>query len=131
MENKRGPMEAAADDSLQLDRERKAQQRLLDIGGYSLGHPPWRPPTLPPSAVDLVQFAVSQSGSLSPEDLLESLTLMPAARSEIDGVEAGLLFSARSAGLTWAQIATAMGFRSPQACQQHFNRLSSRSVAGQ
>lgn len=131
MENKKVPVEAAADDSLQLDRERKAQQRLLEIGGDSLGRPPWRPSTLPPSAVDLVQFAVSRSGSLSPEDLLESLTLMPAARAEIDGVEAGLLFSARSAGLTWAQIATAMGFRSPQACQQHFNRLSSRSVAEQ
>lgn len=58
--------------------------------------------------------------------LLSALTLLPAARAEVEGLEAGLLFTARSAGLTWAQIADAMGFRSPQACQQHFMRLSGR-----
>lgn len=60
------------------------------------------------------------------EALLSALTLLPAARAEVEGLEAGLLFAARSAGLTWAQIADAMGFRSPQACQQHFTRLSGR-----
>ena len=43
-------------------------------------------------------------------------------------MESGLLFLARSAGLTWAQIADAMGFRSPQACQQHFTRLAARTT---
>jgi hypothetical protein len=42
---------------------------------------------------------------------------MPCSRATI---------AARAAGLTWAQIAEAMGFRSPQACQQHYNRLSAR-----
>ena len=46
--------------------------------------------------------------------------------AEVEGLEAGLLFVARSAGLTWAQIAEAMGFNSPQACQQHFSRLTTR-----
>lgn len=43
-----------------------------------------------------------------------------------EGVETGLFFTARAAGLTWAQIAEAMGFRSPQACQQHYTRLTTR-----
>ena len=42
------------------------------------------------------------------------MSLLPAARSETESVEVGLLFVARSEGLTWAQIAEAMGFRSPR-----------------
>ncbi len=87
---------------------------------------PWRPASVPPAAVDLLQFALWRSADLQPEDLLRALTLVPAARAEVDGLEAGLLFTARGAGLTWARIASAMGFRSPQACQQHFTRLASR-----
>jgi hypothetical protein len=58
--------------------------------------------------------------------VLSALSLLPAARSEVEGVEIGLLFTARNAGLTWAQIAEATGFRSPQACQQYYTRLSAR-----
>lgn len=58
--------------------------------------------------------------------MLAALALLPAARTEVEGLEAGLLFTARSAGLTWAQIADAMGFSSPQACQQRYNRLTAR-----
>jgi len=43
----------------------------------------------------------------------EVSTRLP-ARAEVEGLEAGLLFTARSAGLTWAQVAQAMGFRSPR-----------------
>ena len=81
---------------------------------------------MPPTAVDLTQFALWRSADLSPADLLSTLTLLPAARAEVEGVEAALLFTAKAAGLTWAQIAEAMGFRSPQACQQHYNRLAAR-----
>ncbi|MGW0232319.1 SANT/Myb-like DNA-binding domain-containing protein [Actinopolymorpha singaporensis] len=73
-----------------------------------------------------MQFALWRSADLGTEELLSALALMPAARAEVEGVETGLLFTAKSAGLTWAQIADAMGFRSPQACQQHFNRLTAR-----
>ena len=52
--------------------------------------------------------------------------MLPAARAEVESVEVGLLFAARNEGLTWAQIAEAMGFRSPQACEQYVNRLSAR-----
>lgn len=121
--------DAAAADQAQAQHEREAREHLLHLGADRLGERPWRPAPVPPSAVDLVQYALWRSGDLAPEDLLSALTLMPAARAEVDGLEDGLLFVARSAGLTWAQIAEAMGFRSRQACQQHYARLTARREA--
>lgn len=115
-----------AADHAQAHREREARDRLLELGAEALPARPWRPGPMPPAAVDLTQFALWRSADLAPGDLLGALALLPAARDEVEGVEAGLLFTARAAGLTWAQIAEAMGFRSPQACQQHFNRLAAR-----
>lgn len=117
---------AAHNDHAHARGEQDAVERLLRAGADGLEARPWRPAPVPPSAVDLAQFALWRSASLAPEDLLDALALLPAARAEIDGIESGLLFSARSAGLTWAQIAGAMGFNSPQACQQHCNRLAER-----
>lgn len=113
-------------DHARAERERLAQRRLTELAADAVAPRPWRPAPVPPSAVDLAQFAVWRSDELDPDDLLHALTLLPAARAEVEGLEAGLLFTARSAGLTWAQIARAMGFRSPQACQQHFTRLTAR-----
>jgi len=113
-------------DHAQADREQDAQRRLMDLGADSLGDRPWRPAPVPPSAVDLMQYALWRSADLGPADIANVLTLLPAARAEVEGLETGLLFTARSAGLTWAQIADAMGFKSPQACQQHFTRLAAR-----
>lgn len=113
-------------DHAQAQRERDAQNRLLDNGADQLQPRPWRPAPAPPSAVDLTQYAVWRSSELTPDELLGALSLLPAARAEVEGVESGLLFAARSEGLTWAQIAEAMGFRSPQACQQYVNRLGAR-----
>lgn len=115
-----------ATDHARARREREAQDRLLEIGADALAARPWRPGSMPPTAVDLTQFTLWRSADLDSADLLSALTLLPAARAEVEGVEAGLLFAAKAAGLTWAQIAEAMGFRSPQACQQHFNRLTAR-----
>ncbi|GAB3168613.1 hypothetical protein GCM10027059_31680 [Myceligenerans halotolerans] len=114
-------------DRSQARRERDAQDRLLELGAGDLGPRPWRPEPIPPTAVDLTQFALWKSAELTSENLLSALALLPAARAEVEGVETGLLFTARNAGLTWAQIAEAMGFRSPQACQQHFTRLAARA----
>jgi len=110
----------------QLQREQEAQSRLLHLGADGLARRPWRPDPTPPTAVDFTQFALWKSADLTPEDLHSALALLPAARAEVDGVEIGLVFSARGAGLTWAQIAEAMGFRSPQACQQYVTRLTTR-----
>lgn len=117
------------DDRAQAAREREALARLADLAAGALSARPWRPAPIPPAAVDLAQFALWRSQDLPPDDLLRALTLVPAAHAEVDGIEAGLLFTARSAGLTWAQIASAMGFRSPQACQQHYTRLAARRDA--
>ena len=126
MESKDDARRAADADQAQAQREHEARARLLGGGAVGLGDRPWRPAPVPPSAVDLVQYALWRSGDLAPDDLLSALALMPAARAEVDGLEDGLLFVARSAGLTWAQIAEAMGFRSRQACQQHYARLAAR-----
>lgn len=113
-------------DHARAARERAAQTRLSELAADAVTARPWRPAPVPPSAVDLAQFALWRSADLDRDDLLHALTLLPAARAEVEGLEAGLLFIARSAGLTWAQIARAMGFRSPQACQQHYTRLTAR-----
>ena len=126
MGRKHEPERLSSADHAQAQRERDAQDKLLDKGADQLQPRPWRPAPAPPSAVDLTQYAVWRSPELTPDELLGALSLLPAARAEVEGVEIGLLFAARSEGLTWAQIAEAMGFRSPQACQQYVNRLSAR-----
>ncbi|MGF2949004.1 SANT/Myb-like DNA-binding domain-containing protein [Microbacterium alcoholitolerans] len=126
MERKRDLDRSKAMDHPQAHREHEAQEHLLGLGADTLAARPWRPGSMPPAAVELTQFALWRSADLTSDDLLSALALLPAARAEVEGVEAALLFTAKAAGLTWAQIAEAMGFRSPQACQQHFNRLSAR-----
>ena len=54
------------------------------------------------------------------------LRLLASARAELDQVEAGLLFAARGAGMTWPQIAGALDLGSAQAAQQRFNRVLAR-----
>ena len=116
----------AAADQAQAEREHEAREHLLRLGADRVDARPWRPAPAPLSAVDLAQFALWRASELEPDGVLSALALLPAARAEVDGLEAGLLFTARSAGLTWAQIAEAMGFNSPQACQQHYDRLTAR-----
>jgi hypothetical protein len=119
----------AQTDRAQARREQDARDHLLGLGADALDARPWRPAPIPPSAVDLTHFALWRSSVLAPEDILSAMALLPAARAEIEGLEAGLLFVARGAGLTWAQIADATGFNSPQACQQHYHRLAARRDA--
>lgn len=126
MERKHDLDRAGRADHAQAQRERDARERLLAIGADHLEPRPWRPAPAPPTATDLTQYALWRAADLGPDQLLSALALIPAARAEIEGVETGLLFVARSAGLTWAQIADAMGFNSPQACQQYVNRLTAR-----
>lgn len=127
MERKYDLERPSSADYARARREGHAESRLLDKGADQLTPRPWQPdPATSPSAVDLTQYALWRSSELTPDELLGALSLLPAARVELESVEVGLLFVARSEGLTWAQIAEAMGFRSPQACQQYVNRLSAR-----
>lgn len=127
MEHKHDDGRGAGADQARARREDDARERLVEHGADEIAPRPWRPAPVPPSAVDLAHFALWRSADLPAPDLLAALALLPAVRAETDGLEAGLLFVARSAGLTWAQIADAMGFNSPQACQQHYTRLTSRA----
>lgn len=130
MERKPDIAHAAQADHVQARREQEAREHLLSLGADALDARPWRPSPAPPSAVDLAQFAVWRGADLDEEDILSALALLPAARAEVEGLEAALLFMARGAGLTWAQMAQAMGFNSPQACQQWYTRLTARQEAG-
>lgn len=129
MSRKQDVTHTASADRVQAHGEQQARERLLCLGAAALDARPWRPAPVAPSAVDLTQFALWRSADLTSEDILSALALLPAARAEVEGLEAGLLFTARSAGLTWAQMADAMGFKSPQACQQHYSRLATRQDA--
>lgn len=124
----RKPPVSAAADQQRAQGEQDASAALLRLGASELAPRPWRPPPAGPSAVDLTQFALWRSTDLAPGDILSALALLPAARAEVAGMEAGLLFVARGAGLTWAQMADVMGFNSPQACQQHYDRLAARQA---
>jgi len=125
-----------ADDQAHAQREREARELLSAAGADGLERRPWQAGSMPPSAVDLIQFFLWRSGSAglgSPPDqeltdaAVAALQLLPAARAELDQLETGLLFAARGLGLTWAQMAGALGMNSPQACQQRLDRLTARS----
>jgi hypothetical protein len=109
----------------QAGRENRARRVLLDRGADELARRPWQPAPVPPSAVDLIQFFLWKGDEQ--EAALAALQLLPAARAELDQLETGLLFAARGLGLTWAQMAQALGLNSPQASQQRLDRLLSRT----
>ena len=117
-------------DQANADRERAARAHLAALGAADLAPRPWQPAPVPPSAVDLIHFFLwwSHRTSAEPEReaALAALELLPAAHEELDQLEASLLFTARGAGLTWGEMARAMGLNSPQACQQRLDRLLSR-----
>jgi hypothetical protein len=127
-------------DQAGAQREQAAREVLARLGADRLDPRPWRPPPVPPSAVDLIQFFLWWSGQPAddrwpgrPADdasrraaAVAALELLPAARAELDQLEAGLLFTARGLDLTWGQTAQALGLQSPQAAQQRLDRLLSR-----
>ena len=116
-------------DEEQAAREADARRRLSGAGAAALPRAPWLHRNQPPSAVDLIRFAVWRSGRtthLDDEGLLAALTLLAAARAEVDQAEAALLFTARARGLPWPRISRAMGLGSAQAAQQRFDRVSGR-----
>jgi len=61
-------------------------------------------------------------------DIAAALVLVDRARADIDSSESVLLQRARNAGLTWQQIAVALGVGSPQAARQRYERLTRRAA---
>jgi hypothetical protein len=131
-----GDGDGLGSDQRQAGREAEARGVLLAAGADRLERRPWQVGAMPPSAVDLIQFFLWQSRSAAfgaeevdqelGDAMVAALRLLPAARAEIDQLETGLLFAARGLGLTWAQMADALGLNSPQACQQRLDRLTAR-----
>jgi hypothetical protein len=114
-------------DQQQSGREQSARTRLLDAGASSLPRAPWLHRSQPPSAVDLVRFAVWRGqGDKVNDEVMAALSLLPAARAEMEQLETALLFTARAQGLSWGRISRAMGLGSAQAALQRFDRLTSR-----
>ena len=115
-------------DEGQAAREADACGRLLDAGASTLPRAPWLRRSQPPSAVDLIRFVLWRSGTkdLGEDELLAALALLPAARAEVDQMEAALLFTARAGGLSWPRISRALGLGSAQAAQQRFDRVTGR-----
>jgi hypothetical protein len=123
-------------DQARAAREADARRQLSGAGAASLPRAPWLPPGQPPSAADLVRFAVWRCADIDADAgidadavadvVLAGLSLLAAARAEVDQVEAALLFAARAGGLSWPRISQAMGLGSAQAAQQRFDRVSGR-----
>lgn len=118
-----------------IDDQRRAadldQARTVvnEAGASGLARRPWQHPAQPASDTDMVRFAVwacRDAEDTDPAVVDAGLHLLSSARAELDQVEAGLLFAARSAGLTWLQIATALSLGSAQAAQQRLGRLLAR-----
>jgi len=126
-------MDAASEDRAAGDRERAARDWLTARGGHELPRFPWLASGQPHDAGTLIRHTLwranTRHGELDvPADLRAALTLLAAARSELDQLEAGLLFAARAEGLTWVQIAEALGLRTAQAAQQRHDRVVARLV---
>ena len=115
----------------ELNEADSARRRLFESGAGQLPQAPWLPTEAMPDDVTLLRFAMwranSAAGEASHEDLRAALALLESARADLDALEAGLMLSARAEGLTWPDIAKQLGVKSPQAAQQRFQRVSTRS----
>ncbi|MBD8063326.1 hypothetical protein [Oceanitalea stevensii] len=109
-----------------LDSHRRV---LARAGGAALAARPWQHAGQPPADGDLVRLAAWRAADPQVEEevVAAGLGLLASARAELDQVEAGLLFAARGAGMTFQQIAGALGLGSGQAAQQRLARVLSRT----
>jgi hypothetical protein len=112
-------------DAADLDHAREV---LGAAGAAGLDRRPWQHPGRPVSDAELVRFAAwaARESDPDPQVLAAGLRLLTSARAELDQIEAGLLFAARGAGMTWPQIAGALDLGSAQAAQQRLNRVLGR-----
>ncbi|SEE78897.1 hypothetical protein [Ruania alba] len=98
------------------------------VGGDELSERPWQHPGQPASDCDLVRLAAWKASAtdVDADVVMAGLGLIGAARAELDQVEAGLLFAARASGVTFQQMAGALGLGSGQAAQQRMSRVLAR-----
>ena len=70
----------------------------------------------------------ADAGGTDVDAVTAALGRVPAARCELDRVEAGLIADARSAGLSWRQVAAALGLGTAQAAEQRAIRLGAATT---
>ena len=101
---------------------------LQAAGGSELEPRPWQRKHQPVSDGELVRLAAWKAAGpqVDPRLLSAGLGLLGAARAELDQVEAALLFAARAGGMTFQEIAAALGLGSGQAAQQRMSRVLNR-----
>lgn len=106
----------------------QAREILDTTGAGRLERRPWQPAGRPVSDAELVRYAAwaAREPGTGPTVPAAGLRLLASARAELDQVEAGLLFAARAAGMTWPRIADALDLGSAQAAQQRLNRVLAR-----
>ncbi|GAA1681802.1 hypothetical protein GCM10010977_31510 [Citricoccus zhacaiensis] len=125
---------ALPDESEEHHEAVSARRRLLDAGADGLPRFPWQRAGSPPDDLTLLRYALERAnaalGRADHEELRAALQLVDSARADLDALEAGLLLVARAEGLTWPDIAQQLGVNSPQAAQQRFQRVSSRTESG-
>ena len=109
-----------------LDR---ARERLLGDFDAELADRPWLGRGMAGTDGDLVRLAAwcARRPDVDRDIVLAGVSLLGSARSELDQIEAGLLFAARAAGVTWSDVAAALGLGSAQAAHQRFERVVART----
>jgi hypothetical protein len=71
-----------------------------------------------------VSGVLTELGSSDPEDLLEALVRLRALRERLTDWEPRLIDAARAAGVSWTQLAPALGVASRQAAERRYLRLN-------
>ena len=120
-------------DQQAAERLERARSRLLTDVTAELTDRPWLGAGVPATDGDLVRLAGwrARLADVDREVVLAGLSLLDAARAALDQLEAALLFAARGGGVTWADIAEALGLGSAQAAQQRSERVSARITNGE
>lgn len=110
----------------------ETRERLVTDFATELSDRPWLDRGMPATDGDLVRLAAwcARTPDVDREVVLAGVSLLEAARAELDQIEAALLFAARSAGVTWAGVAAALGLGSAQAAQQRLDRVLARTDKG-
>lgn len=106
-----------------------ARQRLVADFAAELADRPWLAHGLPATDGDLVRLAAwcARRPEVDTEVVMAGVSLLEAARAELDQIEAALLFAVRAGGVTWAEVAAGLGLRSAQAAQQRLDRVLTRT----
>lgn len=80
-------------------------------------------PAAPASALAAVAKARDRIPATTAAELLAALAQLRQLREQLEGWEPGLVDAARTAGVSWAELAPAMGVASRQAAERRYLRL--------